>query len=310
MSFLKRCAVAAAVFSAVAAGPAQAGTKMLIGYTPNSEAAPIYVGKDKGIFAAHGLDVELVPVPVNSTLPAAVLSGSVQTGTFSPTVFIQAVQGGLYLVAIAGMTESSHNATRVGIIAGKDSGVKSVEDLAGKKIGVPGISAVLDIMARRIMLTHGVDINSIAYAETPFPVQLDVLKAGTVDAVVTVDPFFGRIEANGVGASIADLLEGIPDGQTAQFFAVSGDWAKGNPEAVTAFRDSIREAAQYVRDNPDEARASIGNYLKLPEPVLKSIKLPAVSPQIKPEQIAWWIDVMDQQGLIEQELDVNAMVLD
>jgi len=220
------------------------------------------------------------------------------------------VQGGLDLVAIAGMTETSHNATRVGIVSGNDSGVTAVEDLAGKRLGVPGISAVLDIMARRVMMAHGVALDSVNYTETPFPVQMDLLKAGTVDAVVTVDPFYGRIQANGIGTPIADLLEGISDGQTAQFFAVSGEWAKANPDAVSAFRDAIGESAQYVRDNPDEARAAIGAYLKLPEPVLKSIKLPAVNAAINPEQLSWWIDVMDKQGLIEQELDVKAMVLD
>ncbi|WP_163271012.1 ABC transporter substrate-binding protein [Chelativorans alearense] len=309
MRFFATIAFIAAGLTASAA-PAWAAMKMKVAYTPNGVTAPLYVAKDKGIFEAHGLDVELVPVPVNSTLPAAIMSGSVQSGTFTPTVFIQAVQAGLDLQAIAGMTVTSREAMQVGIVARTGSGVESVEDLAGKRVGVPGISAVLDIMARRIMLMHGVDINSLSYTETPFPVQMDILNAGTIDAVVTVDPFYSRIQDAGVGTPIGDLLEGIPDGQTAQFFGVSTTWADENPEAVEAFRAAIRDGAQFVRDNPDETRAVIGAYLKLPPAILSDIVLPVVDAEITPEQIAWWIDVMDEQGLIEGKLDVDAMVRD
>ena len=294
---------------AAAALTASAETSMTIAYTPNGEAAPIYVAKDMGFFTAHGLNATLVSVPVNSTLPAAVMSGSVQTGTFSPTVFLQAVQNGIDLVAIAGMSVTSHEGARVGIMVGSKSGITSVEGLAGKRIGVPGIGAVLDIMARRVMIEHKVDPNSATYTETPFPVQLDELKAGTVDAVVTVDPFYGRITATGAGKPLANLLDGIPDGETAQFFATSRSWAAAHPDAVAAFRAAVAEGAAYVKAHPDETRAIIGKYLKLPTPILKTIVLPEPDAHITADQIAWWIAVMDKQSLIHEKLDPAKLVL-
>lgn len=288
---------------------AEAATKLMIGYTMNSEAAPIYVGKMAGIFDKHGLDVELVPIAVNSTLPAALISDSVQLGTISPTVFIQAVQNGLELTGVSGMTVTSQTGSRVGIVAREGSGITSLADLQGKTVGVPGISAVLDIMARRLIIEAGVDVNAISYTETSFPVQADVLKNGTVDAVVTVDPFLSRIESAGIGKPIANLLDGIPDGQLAQFFAASSSWAEANPEVVKAFRAAMIEAIQMTVTQPDYAREAIGNFVKLPPEVLKTVALPTPDARLTADQLEWWAQVMQKQDLISGEFSAGELIL-
>ena len=76
---------------------ARAQTKISIGYSPFIDALTAFAAKDKGIFAKHGLDAELVAVPLNSNMPAAVLSGAVNLGAMSTTVFLQAVDAGVKL---------------------------------------------------------------------------------------------------------------------------------------------------------------------------------------------------------------------
>jgi len=62
------------------------------------------VAVDEGIFRKHGLEVEMTPIGINSNIPAAILSSSIQIGGPTSTVFLQAVDGGLDLVAVAGAT--------------------------------------------------------------------------------------------------------------------------------------------------------------------------------------------------------------
>ncbi|SMC75760.1 ABC transporter substrate-binding protein [Rhizobium sp. RU36D] len=308
MKLIRRL-TAALVGLCLTVASAEAATKLAIGYTMNSEAAPIYVAKMAGIFDKHGLDVELVPIAVNSTLPAALISDSIQLGTISPTVFIQAVQNGLELRGVSGMTVTAQNGSRVGVMAREGSGITSLADLKGKTLGVPGIAAVLDIMARRLIIEAGIDVNAITYTETPFPVQADVLKNGTVDAVVTVDPFLSRIERAGIGKPIANLLEGIPDGQLAQFFAASSSWAEANPEAIKAFRAAMDEAIQMTLTQPDYAREAIGNFVKLPPEVLKTVALPTPDAKLTAEQLEWWAQVMQKQDLISDEFSAGDLIL-
>ncbi|MEI9404835.1 ABC transporter substrate-binding protein [Mesorhizobium argentiipisi] len=307
MSLLRKSAIGL-IAALCSASLAHADTKLSIGFTMNGEAAPIYVAKEQGIFAKHGLDVTLVPIAVNSTLPAALMSDSVQIGTISPTVFLQASQNGLGLTGVSGMTVTSQTGARVGIVAGKNSGITNLKDLSGKTLGIPGVSAVLDIMARRLLIDAGVDVSSINYTETPFPVQSDVLKADTVAAVVTVDPFLSRIEAAGIGKPIANLLDGVPDGELAQFFATTADWAKENPKTVAAFRDAITEAMKVAASDPSSTRKAIGVYVKMPPEMLNTIALPTPDARLTKEQLDWWVEVMRKQGLISASIDTGSLI--
>src|SRR5882762_8433480 len=83
-------------------GPAAAQAKIQIGCTATTDCASATVATDEGIFRKHGLEAEMTPIRINSNIPAASLSNSIQIGGPTSTVFLQAVDGGLDLVAIAG----------------------------------------------------------------------------------------------------------------------------------------------------------------------------------------------------------------
>src|ERR1700716_3834671 len=103
--------VAAVVAAILAIGPVEAQTKIQIGCTATSDCASAMVAVDEGIFKEHGLDAEMVLIGINSNIPAAILSNSIQIGGPTSTVFLQAADGGLDLVAVSG-------AAVVGTIAG------------------------------------------------------------------------------------------------------------------------------------------------------------------------------------------------
>ena len=91
----------AGVAAMLAMGAAQAQTKIQIGCTATSDCASAMVAVDEGIFKKYGLEVEMTPIGINSNIPAAILSNSIQIGGPTSTVFLQAVDGGLDLVGIA-----------------------------------------------------------------------------------------------------------------------------------------------------------------------------------------------------------------
>src|SRR5271168_4441756 len=113
-AYMRGFIVGIAVGAAVLLGNgAQAQTKIQVGCTATSDCASAMVGVDEGIFKRHGLDVEMVPIGINSNIPAAILSNSIQIGGPTSTVFIQAVDGGLDLVAVEGasiMNKTSNDA--------------------------------------------------------------------------------------------------------------------------------------------------------------------------------------------------------
>lgn len=301
-------AFALALAGSIATGAAEAQTKLLIGYTPNAEATPLYVAKEQGIFAKHGIEAELVPIAINSTVPAALLSNSIQIGAITAPVFLQAVDNGLTLAAITGLTVTAKDATGVGIAARADAGIAGPADLVGKTVAAPGIGAVLHVMARRWLMDNGVDPAQVTFVEGTFPAHADLLKAGTVDAVITVDPFLGRILGSGVGVPVVNLLANMPEGETAMFLSTTADWAAANPETLAEFRAALAEAMSFAEANPDPARAAIGTHLKMPPEALAHVPLPKMDPGITTDQIAWWIEVLKQQSMLTTELDTSKLI--
>ena len=115
-------------------------------------------------------------------------------------MFLQAVDGGLDLVAIAGasiMDPVSNEAiavmTRPGVT------IKEPKDFIGKKVGAPGIGAFLHVLFRKWLIEKGVDPKSVNFVEVTFPTMSDTLKSGAVDAVLTAEPFITRIKNAGTG---------------------------------------------------------------------------------------------------------------
>src|SRR5512147_1862479 len=89
----------AATFSA----PAQAQTKIIVAYTATIDVAPLFVATDKGFFQKRGLDVMPQLIQVNSLIPPALASDSVQIGMPTASTFLQAVDGGIDLTVVSGL---------------------------------------------------------------------------------------------------------------------------------------------------------------------------------------------------------------
>src|SRR5262245_26080523 len=94
--------LAASICALLLAGPAQAQQKVQIGCTATGDCESAMVAIDEGIFKRLGLDAEMVLIGLNSNIPAALLSNSIQIGGPTTPVFLQAADGGLDLVAIGG----------------------------------------------------------------------------------------------------------------------------------------------------------------------------------------------------------------
>ncbi len=81
---------------------AQTPTKIKVAYTATADFASGFIAQEAGYFKKRGLDVEFQLIPLNSTMPAALQSGSIDLAGTTLPVFLQAVDSGLDLVAIAG----------------------------------------------------------------------------------------------------------------------------------------------------------------------------------------------------------------
>jgi NitT/TauT family transport system substrate-binding protein len=292
------------------AAPAHAQTKLQIGCTATTDCASAMVAVDEGIFKKHGLDAEMILIGINSNIPAAILSGSIQIGGPTSTVFLQAADGGLDLVAVAGASimNPSSNANITAFVRNGIT-IKEPKDFVGKKVGAPGLGAFLHVLFVKWLVEKGVDPKSVNFVEVTFPTMPDIIKSGGVDAVLTAEPFVTRMLNANLGTIGARYAEELNRTEPIILYAASREWAEKNPDIIKKFRDSVAEAAVIVNNDRDKASASIAKFTKQGLDLVKATPPNKSDPAIKAEQMAWWIDIMASQKMLQTKLDLNKLML-
>jgi NitT/TauT family transport system substrate-binding protein len=303
--------LAVAGFAALlAVGSAQAQTKIQIGCTATSDCASAMVAVDEGIFKKHGLDAEMVLIGINSNIPAAILSNSIQIGGPTSTVFLQAADGGLDLVAVTGAS-IMNPVSNANITAFVRNGItiNSPKDFVGKKVGAPGLGAFLHVLFVKWLVEKGVDPKSVNFVEVTFPTMSDIIKSGGVDAVLTAEPFVTRMTNAGLGSVGARYAVDLARTEPIIFYAAARDWAEKNPDTIKKFRAAIAEGAAIVNNDREKTSASISKFTKQPIELVMATPLNKSEPVLKAEQLGWWIEIMSSQKMLQTKLDLNKLIL-
>ena len=182
-----------AVILAAIACIAMAQSKVNIGYSPAADFTPVFAAKDKGFFEKRGLDVTLTRIPLASNIPAAIVADSLQIGMGTGSMLVQTAEAGLGLVALNGASRFQKSNSIVSLVARSGEKIQKPEDFKGKKVGVPGLNSMLHVLFQKWLLDNKVPLNQVTMIEAPFPQMNDMLKGGTIDAAVAIEPFRARI---------------------------------------------------------------------------------------------------------------------
>lgn len=291
------------------AAAAQAQTKIALGYTAVSDYLGSMVAVDQGFFAKRGLDVQPVIVSLNSLEPPALAAGSLQMAIPTVSIFLQANDGGLDLVAVDGTSVTDPNNASSIIVARTGSGIQTPQDLVGKRFGVPGLNALVHVLVREWLREKGVDYHKVIFVEAAFPQMSDMLHNGTIDAVSATDPFSARILAAKTGYTIGHLYRDLPPGIRTSVYATTREWANAHPGAIKAFQAGMVEAKSYMDTHPDAFRSAAAKYFKLPPDAVAQLEPPKLDLQVTPQQIDFWSNLMIQQGMLKTKPDAAALII-
>lgn len=294
---------------AVATIPALAETKIAIGTPPIAEVEAAFVAKDEGLFDKNGLSVEFLPTGSNQTLVASLVAGSHQIVAVSPTVLLQAVDSGIDLVVVAncGVT-APRTAKNVGLAVREGVTIDKPEDLAGKKIGTPSIGGTLDILFRQWLKQKKIAEKSVTFIEVPIPNTADVLKGGTIDAIIAGQPSLGRAVAQSNGKIAFHFMSELPADLPYTTFVATRDWAKANAATIASFRTAFGQAADFMGKNQDKTREIVSKYTRLPLEVLSKIELPECKPTPTVAALDYFEKAMRDGGMLSGKIDTAGLI--
>ena len=325
MKVLLRVALAAVL--AVAALVAQAAEKVRIGYIALPSQAPSFIAKERGYFAAEGLDAELVAFQAAQAMAVAIASGDIDFG-------VTAVSGGLLNLAargdavriIGGALEEAEGVPGHKILASKaafDAGLQSPMDLDGKSFAITTQGSSFEYMGQQVAARNGGAVKTVALAN--MPAIAAALQAGKVDAAVAQPGIAADLVAKGAAVEIGKVVDFLPGYQVTVLFT-GAKLAQEKPEQVAAFKRAFAKgAADYnaalVEKSPDAATdaviAAIHKYVYTDRNDADASRLiregaMLISPEARlnrddvRKQIGWF----KAQKLVPDTLDINALLAD
>ena len=237
---------------ASADGASDSGTTHLrLIYSPSLCAAPMYIAIENGYFAEENLDIEQVTVDA-AHVSEAIGADQVDVGMGLIGKLLQPIENGLPIKFTTGL----HTGCTKLLVPG-DSDIKSIADLKGKKIGVPGLADAATVVSKRSLSAAGIgvteqnmEVEFSVYSRNDLP---QALENGAVDAIALGDPTASIAEEQ---YGLTALIDTATDPEYKDEYCcaafVTSKLAEENPKAAAAFTRAVQKASQWVQENPDE----------------------------------------------------------
>src|SRR5437763_329237 len=223
--------------------------KVRVGYIGLTCEAPIFTAFERGFFKEEGLDVALVKCQWANYKDVLALGGF---GVTHPLVmyFTEPVEQGLDVKYTGGIHRGW-----LRVQAAAKGNIRSIKDLRGKRIGVPGMGTPPFIFANRVLGANGIDPSKdITWLVFPAGELGLALDKGEVDAVADSEPIGSLLLADGKVRNIADQAADAPyKDEYCCAVLVNGKYLARNPKACAAATRALLKAAKWVEANPAAA---------------------------------------------------------
>lgn len=217
------------------------------GAIPSGSAALVYIAQDQGFFQEEGLEVQVKDYPTGVATTDALLAGEVDIAWSAEFPMVPRVFKG---EAVSIFAVSSRFSDQV-LFALKARGINSTSDLKGKTIGLP-LKTIAEFYLGRFFLLNGMHIEEVSLVNVLPPESVEALTGGTVDGVVTWEPYTSQIKDQ-----LADKIMAWPVQSSQPGFGIMigrNAWLKRKPELVTGFLNALLKAEEFQARDTERAK--------------------------------------------------------
>ena len=195
-------------------------------------------------FTPAGTRVEVIPFESPTECKNAVVTKSVDFGTFGIASATLGAAAGEPLTVIASTCNGG-----MAIISKKDSDIRAVKDLKGKRVALwPG--STQEVFALERMRMEGLSIKDIVPVRISFSEMHIALARGDIDAYVGAEPAPGVSLSSGVG-QLVEYPYGTEMGSLNMVFGTHRDTIAGRPDLVRTMLEIHRKGTEFAAKNRD-----------------------------------------------------------
>ena len=305
----------AVIFMGAGAAWADAPAAVRLGYFPNLTHAQAVLGVSSGDFQTALGDIPLETKKFNAgpTLISALLARQIDIAYVGPgpALTAWAVTHGTEFRVVAGAA-----ANGVVIVARQGSGIKTMADLAGKRIATPQHNNTQDISARHYVtavLNQDDDRNVIAI---PNAEQSSRMLAGAIDAAWVPEPWGTRLVQEAHGTIIGEEKDLWPDKEfTLTVIIVRQQFLSEHPDVVKKMLEVNHEWTRRLASHPQDYVHQLSDALyALTHTRLSDGLIASAMTHVKftddpikstfPIMAQWSLDL----GIVRQPINVNGLI--
>jgi NitT/TauT family transport system substrate-binding protein len=283
-------------------------------WVPGAEFAPFYLGKEKGFFAEQGIDINILPGQGSTVTAKLVGNRSTPFGLASSDVVLISNSKDLPLTSIGVVYQQLPG----GVVFRTSSGIKTLTDLYGKKLGIQYKSST-EKQWRAVAKEQHIDESKITELPADGAVA-QLIASNQIDAGIAF--YFNdglKLVSEGIPMSSISFYDaGL------KFYAdaliVNPALIKENPDLVKRFTKAFVKSWTYGLAHQDEALASFLKQNPTVDAKYSAMKLPvamkmASSPDTEANGFGHstkeeWESMQKQlvqMGLITTPIDVTKM---
>jgi NitT/TauT family transport system substrate-binding protein len=306
----------AAILGAALSGTARAEEIVVSNYGVSANGMPFAVALEKGFFKKEGANVTgILTSAGGGTTLRNMLAGNAPYAEVNPNAVIAAAQQGADIKIV------SDNVLTVAEFVWavkKDSPIKTVKDLKGKKMGYTNPRSTSQALATLVLESGGLKTDDVELVKTGgFGEGVAALDTGLVDATPIPEPLWSKFRDKYRAIAVAqDMLPPIAN----VIGIAAGSGVSPEKEAfIKAVIRARRLAVEYMEKNPDESGDIIAKVYNLEPAVARAAVRNLVASRTN--GIPYWgageihmdglkkaVEVQKMVGAIKGDVDLDKLI--
>lgn len=247
---------------ALSTASAQQAKELRLGLFPNVTHAAGLVGVQRGLFQKElgATKLTVKEFANGSQINEAFAAGAIDAAYVGPGPAMNAFMRGVPIQIYAGAA----NAGAV-LVGRKDSGIRNVKGLAGKKVAVPTRGSTQDISLRHLLHENGLKASDEGGNVTIVPIDPANMPAAfaskQVDAALVQEPWGAIMEAQGAKLIVNEKGIWAGGNYTTTVLVVNTRFAQQNPGAVKALLRGHVASIKYIGKSNAAAQKAIAEQI-------------------------------------------------
>lgn len=291
-----------------ASGPSDLESPTIrVATVPTSDLAAFWIAQQDGYFKAEGLTVEELSSATTQVALTKTISGEAAIGLATyPAMVLAKLRDAGDLQLVADGTSASPKSNE--LLTVPNSPVKTVKDLAGKRIAISALNQASHILTQSVMLDHGVDTSKVTWVPMPLPNVAAALERGDVEAGYQPEPFLTQA-AKTVGAiPVIDVASASTLDFPITGYAAMGKWVKANPKTLAAFQRAMLRATRDATNDRKKVQDVVVVHAKVDPDIAALMTLPNFRSKLDSGRIQRVPDLLQKLNIISIRFDVAPMI--